>query len=285
MNLTPEYFMSLYLPAAIAANDQPIILPPYFGGEFAAYASHKLAKLIASITQSVSNAGTLTDNAANAISAAGANLQVVAVNYLRSSAACVIELSVNGGTPAKARFAPVTRAADQSFNFQAGYATDLLNTGLTAGVTVTAVDSLTSIVGGGQNVEFAIYELPVWPDDYFLIGCTTAKNFNTKGRVAKGVDCGMKTDAFVKRGKTKPANLTISQKFFGMGDGLARLDGGKATCMLRGIKDWQLTGDVLVFTNWVPTFANDLPDGDGEAMQSSDEGKYEELLMFVAPDA
>ncbi len=278
--------MSRYKPTAIADADQSIVEPPYFGGEFAAYASHKPAKLIGEIALPGSNQGTLTLNQALAITAGGADLQIVATGYLRSSVAAAITLNVTNNVDAAvtavATFSPPTRARDQSFNFQAGIAQDIIPA---SGNTIKAINSLASILGGFQNVSFAIYELPVWPTDYFLIGCTTAKNFNTKGRMAKGIDCGMQTDAFVKRGKTKPANLTISQKLAGFHDGLARLDGGKVTVMLRGLKDGQVTGDVLVFTDWTPTFANELPDGDGEAMMNSDEGKYGELLMFFADDA
>ncbi len=270
----------IYTPSAIAAADLEIVAAPAFGGEWAVFASHTAAKRIGDIEMSASGTGIYTANSAVSISSGVRNLQIVATAYLRSTRSTVITLAATGaGSSMSATFAPPARVADQSFHFQRGYAQDLAPA---SAADVTAITGLTSILGGEQNVKFSIYELPDL-SDYYQIGCTTDKNFNLKGRVAKGVDCGMETDAFVKRGKTKPAMLTISQKLKNFADGLARLDGGRATCLLVGIKDGQVTDERIVFTDWLPTNAVKLPDGEGEAMLDSEEGKYGEALIFVAP--
>jgi len=269
----------IFLPSAIATADLGIVEAPYFGGEWAVFASHTLAKRIGDIEQSASGTGVYTNNAAVAISAGVRNLQIVATTYLRSGVATVVTLTTAGPATMAATFAPPTRAVDQSFHFQRGYAQDLIPA---TAVDVTGMTALASIAGGDANCKFSIYELPDLTS-FYQIGCTTDKNFNLKGRTAKGVDCGMETDAFIKRGKTKPAMLTISQKFKTFADGLARLDGGKVTALLVGLKDGQVTNERIVFVDWIPSLAGKLPDGEGEAMMDGEEGKYGEALIFVAP--
>jgi hypothetical protein len=282
--------MSLYLPGTLGQSDLDILAAPYFGGEFAVLFSHTPAKIIGSIEMSAAAAGTYTDNAATTLTS-GSNLQLVATTPLRSSVNCVVTFAVknNAGTPAVttgiATFATPAWVADQSHNFQRGIATDLI---CTAGAnatekTFTEITSLTSIAGGAANVKFDLYELPALTD-YALIGCTSDITFNDRGRAAKGIDCGMETDAFVKRGKSNPGELSIGSKFKGFAQGLSRFSGDKVTAMLIGIKEGQVTGDRLVFTNYVPTIETRLPDGEGEAMADS-KGKYQELLMFPAPYA
>jgi hypothetical protein len=131
-------------------------------------------------------------------------------------------------------------------------------------------------------VSFAIYQLPN-AEDYALVGCTTQKKFNTKSRKPVGIDCGMESDAFVKRGKTGKGELTIDSKFGGIADRLTRFDGAKCTALLVGIKDGMVTTDQLVFTQFVPGVEIDLPDGDGEAVENAANGKFVEALFFVAP--
>ncbi len=130
-------------------------------------------------------------------------------------------------------------------------------------------------------MRFALYALPVLTD-YTLIGCVRDFDFNTKSRMAKGIDCGMESDAFVKRGKTQPGEITVGDKLKGFAEGLMRFDGLKCTLMAVGIKDGQVTGDRLVFTQFVPTCKVKLPEGDGEATSDAI-GKFVEHLFFVAP--
>ena len=118
-------------------------------------------------------------------------------------------------------------------------------------------------------------------DEYVLIGCSGDVNFNDKSRAAKGIDCGLKADAYVVRGKTNPGNLSIRSKFRGFADGLARFSGSKVTCMLELKHDDQLLGDRVVFTQYTPTPSYEGPEGDGEAMVNV-EGKYVDMMMFVA---
>lgn len=272
--------MSYYNLTAIAAIDRAISEAPFFGGEWVVMISHTPAKKLGDIELTASGTGALTLASGVTMSAGGSNLQCVATSYLRSAVPTVITLAVTGGgSTAVATFAPPARAVDQSNNFQRGWAVDCIQT--TPGTPITAVDSLTSVVGGEANVSFALYELPPI-DSFFVVGCTTDKNFNLRGRTSKGVDCGMETDAYIKRGKTKPAMLTVSQKFKGFHDGLSRADGGRVTAMLVGIKDGQLTTDRIVFTDWIPSTETQLPDGDAEAMNNASEGKYGEALVFCA---
>jgi hypothetical protein len=136
-------------------------------------------------------------------------------------------------------------------------------------------------VGGDKNQEFSLYQLPELAD-YTFIGCTTDFKFNSKGRVAKGIDCGMESDKFIKRGKTQPGEASLDAKFKGFAESLARFDGQKTTLMAIGIKDGQVTTDRVVLTQFVPSVEINLPDGDGEAMQPA-KGKFAEQLFFVAP--
>lgn len=271
----------LFLPTAILAEELSIVEAPAFGGEWAVFISHEPTKKLAEIELTASGTGVLTVNAAQSISAGVRNLQIVATSYLKSAVACSITIGVTGGGGTmSATFAPPDRVADQSFNFQRGYAQDLVPQ---SALDVTAV--LTSglvVTGGARNTTFQVFELPDL-SSFFLVGCTTDKNFNLKGRTSKGVDCGMETDRYIKRGKTKPAMLTVSQKLASFADGLARVDGGRVTCMLVGIKDGQVTDQRIVFTEWIPSNAVKLPDGDSEAMLEAEEGKYGEALIFVAP--
>jgi len=119
--------------------------------------------------------------------------------------------------------------------------------------------------------------------DYVLVGCTTSKKFNTKARKPVGIDCGMESDAFVKRGKSGKGELTLDSKFGGAAERLTRFDGAKTTAMLLGIKDGVVTTDRIVFVQYVPTVEVDLPDGDGEAVENAAAGKWVEALFFVAP--
>lgn len=274
-----------YLPGEIALNDLDIAQGPYFGGEWGVFLSNVAAKRIGGIVMTAAAVGAWTANSGATITAAGAHLQIVPTTYLRSAAQCVVTMAVtdedSAATTAVGTFAPPEYAANQSFNFQRGFSVDLLRA-TNNDKKIKTVNSLTSIVGGAANVAFDIYELPALAD-YTFVGCTSEIDFNDKARMPKGVDCRMESDAFIKRGKSQVGKLTLGAKFFGMGDGLARFSGDKTTAMLVGIKDGQVTGDRLVFTQWVPSCAYKLPEGDGEAMANNEEGKYNELLMFVAP--
>jgi len=281
--------MSLYVPSAPGTDDLDIAQAPYFGGEFAVYLTHKPATLIGEVQLTASNTGTWTDNAATGLTLATASdLQLVATSPLLSAVLCIVKLAGldDTGTPVAmngtATFSPPVRAANQSFNFARGFAVDLV-----PAVTgkkfsdITGLVASAPITGGQNNVKFALYALPLLTD-YTLIGCTTDVNFNSKSRMPKGIDCGMEADAFVKRGKTQPGELSIGSKLKGMGESLQRFDGAKCTAMLVGLKDGQFTESRMVFTQYVPSVKVKLPDGDGEAMGDAD-GKYVECLFFVAP--
>lgn len=274
----------LYLPGSI--TDLESAEGPYLGGEWAVFLSAVPAVLIGTITFSAAGTATFAANPAMAIRAGGADLQVVATNFVRGSAAVSIALAcLDNSTPpvamnATATFSPATRAANQNFNFPRGYATDLI--AATAGKKITSITGLGTVSGGTPNAQFQVYQLPELAD-YTLIPYTTDVNFPTRGRAAKGINWGMETDAFIKLGMSKPGDLAISSHFRGFADDLSRFDGQPCTAMLVGLKDGQLIGDRLVFTRYVPNLEVKNPAGEGESMADATNGKYKELLMFVAP--
>jgi hypothetical protein len=272
-----------YLPTTVAAIDIDIAEAPYLGGEFAVYLTRVPAVHLADVNLTQSGTGTMTKDAATSIKAGGADLQLVATTELRSSVPCVVTFNVLDETQqvrtATATFTAPTRAGSQDANFERGIAVDLV---LSGGTLITSVVSLATVVGGNRAVNFALYQLPE-AADYVLVGCTTEKKFNLKGRKAVGIDCGMEADAFVKRGKTRPGDMTIDSKFGGMADRLTRFDSSKTTAMLVGIKDGQVTCDRAVFTQYVPNVDINLPEGEGEAMENAATGKFVDHLFFVAP--
>lgn len=244
-----------------------------------------------SFTETTDVQGTLVDNAATALPGAGfgSDVQLVCTTPLLSSSATVLTLAGldSQASPVSktgiATIAPPAQVADQGFNFQRGFATDLIQQSPAAapGGKWTDITALTSIQGGSKGASYDLYRLPAL-SDYVLIGCTTDKEFNTRGRAPKGVDCQMQADAFIKAGKTPLAELMISGKLKTFADGLARIDGHKVTIMLEGVLDGQVLGDRLVFTQFRANVRPSLPDGDGEATVKA-EGKYSELFMFAAP--
>lgn len=274
----------LYLPGSI--TDLETAEGPYLGGEWAVFLSAVPAVLVGTITFSAAGAATFAANPAAAIKTGGADLQVVATNFVRSGAAVSITLACldNSTTPvamnATATFSPVTRAANQNFNFPRGYATDMVPA--TTGKKITGITGLGTVTGGTPNAQFQVYQLPELAD-YTLIPYTTDVNFPTRGRAAKGINWGMETDAFIKLGMSKAGDLTISSHFRGFADDLSRFDGQRSTVMLVGLKDGQLIGDRLVFASYVPNLEIKNPAGEGESMADATNGKYKELLMFVAP--
>lgn len=149
------------------------------------------------------------------------------------------------------------------------------------GTKVTSVTGLISVANGAANMVFGVYQLPEQAD-YVLIEPTMEIDFNTKGRMAKGIDSGMNTDAYIKLGKAAPAELTIGSKLKDFVNGLPRFDGQFVTAMLKSVKDGSLTEEQLVFTGYCPTVSPKLPEGDGEATCEA-KGKFTELLMFIAP--
>jgi hypothetical protein len=146
---------------------------------------------------------------------------------------------------------------------------------------VSSITGLTSVTNGGPLQSLRVYQLPA-QSDYELIEASTEIDFNTKDRVAKGIDAGMESDFWVKRGKAAPGELSIGSKFRSFTDGMARYSGQKCTCMLVGLKEGAVTGDRLVFTQWVGAVKPKLPDGDGEATIEC-AGKFVDHLFFVAP--
>ena len=159
-----------------------------------------------------------------------------------------------------------------------GVITPVGNTQLFSALTAVQVPT---VVGGGINQSFRVYQLPEQAD-FDLIEAQMEVDFNTKDRVAKGIDAGMESDYWVKRGKAAPGDLSIGAKFKGIVDGMARYSGSKCTAMLLGKKEGQTTVDRLVFTQWVGAVKPKLPEGDGEATSES-AGKFVDHLFFVAP--
>jgi hypothetical protein len=279
--------MSLYLPPTVTSAQLDILREPYFGGEWNIYFSHLAAKRIGGIVMSAPAVGVYTDDPATALTAVtGEDIQVVCVSPLSSTVNTVITLACldNTVTPISmngvATFAPPGWVNDQSKNFEVGYATDLIPA--VGGKKYTSVVSLTSIVGGSANCAFDLYTLPVFPTDYFVSGCRGAMSFNDRSPTVKGVDCGMVTDAFIKAGKTQPAELNIEFKLRSLADGLPRVLGRKLTVLAVGIKSNQVTADQIVFTGFRPSGNFDHPDGDEPSMVRC-AGKYETMLMFSAP--
>ncbi|HEV2329356.1 MAG TPA: hypothetical protein VGY56_11275 [Verrucomicrobiae bacterium] len=274
----------LYLPGSV--TDLETAEGPYLGGEWAVFLSAVPALLIGTVTFTASGAATYAANPGAAIATNGSDLQIVAANFVSSSAAVSIEMACmdNSATPiamnATATFAPVARAANQTFNFPRGYATDFVPA--TAGKQVTSITGIGTVTGGSPNSQFRIYQLPQLTD-YTLIPYTTDVNFSTRGRAAKGINWGMETDAFIKLGMSKAADLTMSSNFRGFADDLSRFDGQPCTAMLIGLKDGQIIGDRLVFVRYVPNLEIKNPAGEGESMADASSGKFQELLMFVAP--
>lgn len=271
-----------FTPTAVSTDDLHIAEAPYLGGEFAAYLSNVPAKLQGEVTLSAPAVGTWEAKAGAALPALGADLQLVAITEIRSDVDVVVTLAVTDDASAVATaiatFTAAARAANQSSHFPRGVAVDLV---VSTNKKIKTITGLTSVVGGDRNAVFAVYQLPE-AADFHLVGCTTSKKFSTKSRQAKGIDCGMEADAFVKRGKTKPGEMSIDSKFGGMHDRLSRFDGKKTTAMLVGIKDGVVLTDRLVFTQFTPSVEVDLPDGDGEAMENAANGKYVEALFFTA---
>ena len=276
----------LYQPSAIAQTDLDTAEAPYLGGEFAVYLSRVPSYHQGDTTMTASGTGNATwaPDLAVTLPAGGCNLQCVATSELSSpSGPCVVVMNVkndlNVATTLTFTFNTPARVGCQDSNFSRGYAVDGI---IGAGSYVTQIVGLASVANGNRNVTFAIYQLPN-AADYVLVGCTTQKKFNTKSRKPVGIDCGMESDAFVKRGKSGKGDLSIDSKFGGMADRLTRFDGAKTTAMLLGIKDGVITTDRLVFTQYTPGVEVDLPDGDGEAMENAASGKWVEALFFVAP--
>jgi hypothetical protein len=275
----------LYEPSSLVSEDLAISAAAYLGGEFAVYMSHVRATQIGEIALPASNQGTYTAVAGATIKSGGSDLQMVALKPIRSDIALAIVLAGldNSVSPTSmngtATFTPPGRADNQTFNFARHFAKDLVPA--STGKKFSSIASLVSVAGGDANLKLGLYQLPE-AADYTLIMATTDVNFNTKGRKAVGVDAGMEADFWIKRGKTQPGELTINSKMQSFSEGMARFDGDKGTCMLVGIKDGELTGDRLVFTDFVCALAPKLPDGEGEAMFEAS-GKYKEGLFFIAP--
>jgi hypothetical protein len=281
--------MSKYAPSAIQQSDLDTAQAPYLGGEFAVYLSRTPSYDVGNVTLSSSGTGnaanaTWTPNTAVTLPPGGTDLQMVATSALSSpSGPLTVVLNVVNDLGNNATltfiFQPPARAEDQSFDFSRGYATD---GELSAGNYTKTITGLQSVTNGDINVSLDIYQLPLL-SSYTLVGCTTEKKFSTKSRKPVGIDCGMESDAFIKRGKSGKGELTIDSKFKGMHANLTRFDGAKCTALLVGIKDGVITTDQMVFTQFVPGVEIHMPDGDGEAMENAATGKYKEALFFVAP--
>ncbi|HEX3800258.1 MAG TPA: hypothetical protein VH413_16300 [Verrucomicrobiae bacterium] len=166
--------------------------------------------------------------------------------------------------------------ADEATAADTGAMIAVINNGLAGTIT-----GLISVTGGSANMSFRVYQLPVLAD-YVLISPTMEIDFNTRSRVAKGINSGMETDAFIKSGMSQPGELSIGSNLVDFEAGMARFDGQKTTCMLIGLKDGQLQGDRIVFQQYHGTVKPKLPTGDGEATIEA-AGKFADLLIFFAP--
>jgi hypothetical protein len=272
--------MSLYVPDELTSAELDVAAAPYLGGEWALYVSRVAAILIAEIEITAVDTAVLT--MAPGVGEPVGHAQMMALAPFKSSSATsfTVFCDIDGALPAS--FAPPARAADQSFGFQRGYATDVGNAGTIGSPMDLSVGPISvAVESDAVGAKFAIYMLPDL-STYKFIGCVRDLDFNTKSRQAKGVDCGMESDAFVKRGKTQPGEITVGDKLKGFAEGLARYDGSKCTLMAVGIKDGQVSCDRIVFTQFVPTTKHKLPEGDGEAVTDAI-GKYVESMFFVAP--
>lgn len=272
-----------YLPASVAQLDLSIAAAPYLGGEFNVFLSRTPAYKVGNVELTASGTGTYAAERAVSLPGAGCDLQMVATSELRSpSGNCVVTLDVtdenNVARTLTFTFAAPARAENQDSSFPRGMAVDGV---LSGGSLVKAITGLKSVVNGERNVTFGLYQLPE-ADAYVHVGCTTEKKFTTKSRKPVGIDCGMESDRYIKRGKTGKGDLTLDSKFGGMADKLTRFDGAKTTAMLVGLKDGQVTCDRIVFVDFTPGVEVNLPDGEGEAMENAATGKYMEALYFVA---
>lgn len=278
-----------YVPPAIAATDLDIVESGYFGGEFGLYITTVPAVVLGQIDLSAAGAGTFTVHNGASIKTGGADLQLVAITPVLSTVAVALELATmdNSGPPAVAMNAtatlqPPSRAKNQSFNFARGTATDFVPA--TAGKKISSITGLatgTPVTGGDANQSYSVVQLPE-QTDYELIAAVKDIDFNTRSRQAKGINAGMESDYWIKRGMTQPGELTIGSKLQSFVEGMMRYDGLKCTVMLVGLKDGQVTGDRLVFTEYVQTGKPRLPEGEGEAEIPST-GKFKEVLYFFAP--
>lgn len=277
----------LYRPSSVADTDLDIARAAYFGGEFAVYMTQTPAINLGQIDLTAAGAGTFTANPGAAIKAAGSDLQVVPITPVLSAAEVVLILAGTDNSSAPqngtASFDIPSRAGNQTHNLARGYAVDVVAGGKFKTLTGLAVasSSVTPVTGGGANQSFRVYQLPELVD-YELVEASMEIDFNTKDRVAKGIDSRMESDFWVKRGKAQPGELTIGSKFRSFVEGMARYSGQKCTVMLVGLKEGQVTTDRLVFTQYVETVKPKLPEGDGEATMEAT-GKFVDHLFFIAP--
>lgn len=275
-----------YVPPAVLAEDLNIALAPFIGGQFAVYLSRTPSVNLGQLDLVDSANGVWTAANGASIKTGGADLQVVACTYLRSEVATVLTFNVkdenNLARTASATFAPPARAQNQSFDFERGYALDLVLDNAGPGIKIKQVVGIASVVGGYRNVSFLVFQLPEMAD-YYLVGCTNSKKFNSKARQPVGINCGLKTDAYVVPGMEEPGDLTIDTKFDGMHDKLARFNGRPCTALLVGIKGDTVTHDKMVFTQYHPVVEFDIPAEQGEAISNASKGKFVEPLFFVAP--
>lgn len=281
-----------YNPADTLATDTDITEATFLGGEFAVYLAEKPAIKLGLVEMSssgngatgIANLATWTARPGASISGAAADLALVAESRLLSAVACTVTFNVTDDlgatTTASATFTVPARAENQSFNFPRGAAFDL-TVASGAARKVASIQGLASITGGSRGVSFAVYQLPEWTD-YTLVGDTTSKKFNNKSRKAVGIDSGLEADKYVKLGKTGKGDLQIDSKFNDMFRGLSRFNGAITTALLKGIKEGVVTQSNYVFVKYIPDVTNDLPDGDGEAMENAANGKFKDHLFFEA---
>lgn len=277
--------MSKFVPSSVDVADLGIAQAPFFGGEFAVYLSAKPCYRIGTIDLTAAGTGTYTDDpttSITAVNASGADLQVMAESDIISPGgqfSCWI-MGTNASDAVcsgVARFSPPSWVYNQSYDFQQGYAVDV-DAGVNKFKTVTGV---ALIQNGAKNMKLKVLMLPALTD-FSLVGCSTGSDFTDNARPSKAIPCGMKGNAFTKKGRSEQATLKISSNLISFGDGLGRMSGKRCTAMLVGLKEDAVITDRLVFTEYIPRVSPKIGEGDNTSSVDAD-GNYTDCAYFIAP--
>lgn len=276
--------MSKYALPAIAAKRRGIAAKATLALEFRVKVSSLPVQKVAEINFPVTNSGVMETEAAGVATLAEepSDLQCFVRGQLESLVNTVVTLNVidadNGATTAVATFAPPSWVNDQSKDFPEGYAVDFV-TGNNK--KVKSIVGFASVVGGDTGSRLAIAMLPAL-ESFRVVGSCTERDFTTKARSAEHIPGEEDGSKHVKRGRSEPGELTVSQKYVSYAEGLGRIAGRTCTAMLELEKEGKVTTDRLIFGNWVPMTKPSAGDGnDHGAMQAA--GKYELFLAFFAP--
>jgi hypothetical protein len=275
--------MSKYLPPEVALLDSEIAGDPALALEFKAYVSSELVTRIGDLNIPAADSGVLEMSRVGeaVIDAEPSDLQLAVRDQLNSAVAPVIVFNVtdedDDPTTAEADFTPPSWVENDSFDYQAGYAVDLVTAN---GKKIKSIDGIASVTGGARGSKLRIFKLPD-RDTFKLVGFCTDRDFSTKSRPAENIPDQADGSASVKRGRSAPGELNLSQKFGTFGDGLSRVSGKRCTVMLELEKDDKVITDRLVFGNYIGAVKPSAGDGSDHAT-SRMEGSYEHLAVFVA---